>query len=116
MFYLFLKAALTGVLVVSISEVAKKSSLLAAMLASLPLTSILAMIWLYLESRSTDSIATLSFGIFWMVLPSLLFFLLLPVFLRVGFGFPISLLASCLSMSLVYWIYLLALKKAGISV
>lgn len=116
MVYLILKTALTGVVVVSVSEIAKKSSLMAAVLASLPLTSILAMVWLYLETRNTASISALSIGIFWMVLPSLFFFLLLPLLLRMGLGFPVSLLASCFSMSVVYWIYLIALKRFGISI
>ncbi len=67
--YLIVKGVLSGALVVGVSEIAKRSTLFAAVFASLPLTSILAMIWLYLDSDSTESVRALSIGIFWMVLP-----------------------------------------------
>ena len=62
---------MTAVLVVAISEVAKRSSLLGAVLASIPLTSVLAMIWLYADTGDAEKVADLATGIFWLVLPSL---------------------------------------------
>ena len=77
MLYIALKLIITSVVIVSVSEIAKRSSTFAAMLAALPLTSILAMIWLYVDTKDSVKIIDLSYGIFWLVLPTLLFFILL---------------------------------------
>lgn len=82
-----LKVAITAVMVVAISEVSKRSSTLGAIIASLPLTSLLAFLWLYGETGDTMKIATLSRDIFWYVLPSLVLFVVLPMMLWRGFGF-----------------------------
>lgn len=116
MIYLLLKAILTGAVVVAISEISKRSSFLAAILASLPLTSILAFVWMYLDAKDVQGIRDLSYGIFWLVLPSLAFFLILPALLKAGMQFFPSLLISCLCTSAIYWVYTLALHKIGIEV
>lgn len=67
MWQIALKLSLTAVVVVAISEIAKRSSLWAAVLASLPLTSLLAFVWLYIDTRSVERVASLSSGIFWLV-------------------------------------------------
>jgi uncharacterized membrane protein (GlpM family) len=112
--YLILKGALTGAIVIGIAELAKKSSLLGAILASLPLTSILAMIWLYLDTKDVGAVRDLSVGIFWMVIPSLFFFLILPVLLKTGMRFPWALLLACGAMSLTYWGYNQVLGRFGV--
>ena len=114
MIYLLVKAVVTGLVVVGVSEIAKRSSLLAAVLASLPLTSLLAMVWLYIDTNDVNAVKSLSTGIFWMVLPSLFFFLALPLLLKLGMRFYPSLVVTCVAMSGVYWLYTLALKKIGI--
>ncbi len=81
------KVALTSVVVVSVSEIAKRSTLAGAVLASLPLTSLLAFVWLYSETGDVQKIAALSHGIFWLVLASLPLFLILPALLSAGWGF-----------------------------
>ena len=73
MLYTAIKVLLTAVLVVAISEAAKRSTLLGGILASLPLTSLLAFIWFYGETGDTGKIASLSVSIFWYVLSSLVF-------------------------------------------
>jgi hypothetical protein len=101
-----LKIAITAAVVVAVAEIAKRSSLWGAALASLPLTSLLAFVWLYLDTRDVERVAALSQSIFWLVIPSLLLFLLLPWLLRSGWGFWSSLgLASGLTATA----YLLAL-------
>src|SRR4051812_3962048 len=97
--YLLLKAGITGIIVVSVSEIAKRSSLIAAILASLPLTSILALIWLYIDSEDVKSTTNLSIGIFWMVVPSLFFFVAFPVLVKWGFRFYPALLIASLAMA-----------------
>ncbi|MDP2057278.1 MAG: DUF3147 family protein, partial [Thiobacillus sp.] len=82
-----LKIGLSALILVAIAEVAKRSTFWAAALASLPLTSLLAFVWLYLDTGDVQKVAALSSGIFWLVLPSLLLFVLLPVLLRNGMGF-----------------------------
>ena len=86
-----LKIAITAAVVVAVAEIAKRSSLWAAALASLPLTSLLAIVWLYLDTRDVERVAALSQSVFWLVLPSLLLFLVLPWLLRSGWGFWSSL-------------------------
>lgn len=95
MWQLAIKVLVTAAVVVAVSEVAKRSSLWGAVLASLPLTSLLAFVWIYLETGNTQTVASLSHGIFWLVLASLPLFLLLPVLLKAGTPFWPSLAAAC---------------------
>lgn len=97
-----LKIGLSALILVAIAEVAKRSPFWAAALASLPLTSLLAFIWLYVDTGDTQKIAALSSGIFWLVLPSLLLFVLLPILLRSGLGFWVSLLTASATTALAY--------------
>src|SRR5512139_1925045 len=96
-----LKIALSALVVVAVAEIAKRSNFWAAALASLPLTSVLAFVWLYLDTGDTAKVAALSGSIFWLVLPSLLL-LLLPVLLRHGWGFWASLAVSSAATALAY--------------
>jgi len=89
--YYAIKVLLTAALVVAVSEVSKRSSLVGGMLASLPFISFLGMTWLYIDTGSTEKVAELSRSIFWLVLPSLPFFLILPFLLKRGWGFYSSL-------------------------
>ena len=87
MMVLIVKVVVTAVLVVAISELGKRSSFAGALLASLPLTSLLALMWLYRDTGDALQAAQLVRGIFWLVLPSLLFFLVFPLGVRAGWGF-----------------------------
>ena len=95
MLYTALKILITAVLVVAISEIGKRSSAFGAVIASLPLTSLLAFVWIYGETGDTEKIASLSQSIFWYVLPSLVLFVALPVLINGGMGFWPSLAISC---------------------
>lgn len=106
-----IKVLLTALIVVSITELSKRSTLLGALLASLPLTSILAMIWLYFDTKNLEKITQLSTDIFWVVIPSLVFFIALPVLIKLRFSFWVSLGGSALLTSGFYWIYLKLLKE-----
>uniref|UniRef100_UPI00257C51F1 DUF3147 family protein n=1 Tax=Oceanithermus sp. TaxID=2268145 RepID=UPI00257C51F1 len=81
------KLIVSALLIVLVSEIAKRSSLLGALLASVPLVSVLAMVWLYLETRDSERIAAFAQDVFWLVLPSLALFLVLPWLLRAGVQF-----------------------------
>lgn len=85
----------------------------AALLASLPLTSLLAIIWLYADTRDTGQVISLTHSILWAVIPSLLFFIALPLFLRV-MSFVPALLAACAVTMAGYGIYVLLLGRFGI--
>lgn len=87
MLYLIVKAALSGVIVAAVSEIAKRSPGFGALVASLPLVSILAMIWLWRDTGDAERIAALAQSTFWLVLPSLPLFLVLPLLLRHGLTF-----------------------------
>ena len=98
-----LKIILSAAILVTVAEVAKRSSFWAAALASLPLTSLLAFVWLYLDSGDTEKVVALSHGIFWLVLPSLVLFIVLPLLLRGGLGFWLSLGAACVATGVAYF-------------
>jgi len=110
------KIAITAILVVAIAEAAKRSSLLGAVLASIPLTSVLAMIWLYADTGDTGKVADLAAGIFWLVLPSLVLFIALPLLLRAGWAFAPSLAVSCGLTVAAYFLMLAILKRFGIAI
>ena len=90
MLYLFVKATISGLLVALISEIARRSPGWGGLLASLPATSLLAMLWLWRDTGDTKRVAELSIGAFWFVLPSLPMFAVLPMLLRSGLGFWLS--------------------------
>lgn len=108
------RVAISAAVIVVVAEIAKRSSFWAAALASLPLTSLLAFVWLYLDTNDTERVAALAQGIFWLVLPSLVLFLLLPTLLRAGWAFWPSLLASAVATAVAYGLMVLTLSKAGI--
>jgi hypothetical protein len=108
------KVLLTSVLVVSASEAAKRNVVVGAVLASLPLTSLLAMIWLYVDTRDPEKVAALASGIFWLILPSLTLLLVLPLLLRKGVPFVPSVALSIALTAASYFAMLAILKWLGI--
>lgn len=90
-----LKIVPSAAILVVVAALAKRSSFWAAALTSLPLISLLAFVWLYLDTGEIKKVATLSHGIFWLVLPSLVLFIVLPLLLRSGLGFWLSLGSAC---------------------
>ena len=114
MLYLILKTLVSALIIVAVSELARRSSFLAALLASLPLTSLLAFIWLYRDTHDTAKIASLSTGIFWLVLPSLVLFLALPALLRRGFHFPSALALATAALLAAYGATTAALRLLNV--
>ena len=115
MWQLAIKIALTTAVVVAVSEIAKRSSLWGALIASLPLTSLLAFMWIYLETGNTQTIASLSQGIFWLVIASLPLFLILPALLHAGWGFWSSLGLACTVTVGAYFGLVWALGRFGVA-
>jgi len=114
MFYFAVKIIVTSVLIVTISEVAKRSSLIGALLASVPLISVLAMVWLYIDTKSIEKVSTLSTNIVWLVIPSLPLFIVLPILLKRGLSFYLSLSISLSIMFIGYCLIIIALGKYGV--
>jgi hypothetical protein len=114
MTYTILKFAISAALIVAVSEISKRSSLIGGLFASLPLVSLLAMIWLYHDTRDTQKVAALSSSIFWLVLPSLALFIALPVLLKRGVNFYPALVMSTVVMLACYGAMLFTLGKFGI--
>jgi hypothetical protein len=101
-FYLIVKAALSGVIIATVSEVAKRSPGLGALIASLPLVSVLGMIWLWRDTRDPERMSAHAGATFWYVLPSLPMFLLIPALLKRGVPFWGALGAGCLLTICLY--------------
>jgi len=114
LFQYVIKVAVSALLIVLISEIAKRSSLMGAILASIPIVSVLAMIWLYAETRDVEQVAALSKSIVWLVVPSLLLFILLPVLLNRGLGFFLSLTIAIFSTVAAYFAMISCLRFFGI--
>ncbi len=111
---LLLKGVISGLIVVAASEAARRSTLWAAILVSLPLTSILALAWLYVDTRSVDEVSSLSLSIMWIVAPSLVFFLALPMLLRLGAPFVVALPIACAVMAVAYAGWAALLGRLGV--
>jgi hypothetical protein len=95
MLWFAIKAFLSGLIVAAVSTVAKRYPGFGALIASLPLVSVLGMIWLWHDKPDAANMASHAQATFWFVLPSLPMFLLIPAMLRAGLPFWVSLLAGC---------------------
>jgi hypothetical protein len=95
MLYLVIKALISGAIVAAVSEIAKRYPGFGGLVASLPLVSVLGMIWLWRDTHDPENMARHATGTFWFVLPSLPMFLLIPTLLRRGVPFWGALAAGC---------------------
>ena len=114
MTYTILKFAISAAVLVAVSEISKRSSFVGGLLASLPLTSLLAFLWLWRDTHDSAKISALSTSIFWLVLPSLSLFIALLLFLKKDVAFPPALGASVIVMLACYGGMMLVLWKLGI--
>ncbi len=112
--YYLLKVLVTTFLIVVISELSKRSSFIGAVLASVPLISVMAMVWLYVDTKDVEKVSALSSSVFWFVLPSLLLFVLLPILLKIGWGFYLSLAVSMVATIGSFFIMLAVLNHFGV--
>lgn len=114
MMSLAIKALLSGLLIALISEVGKKLPTVAAIIAALPLVSVLGMILLWREQPDAANMAIHSEATFWYVLPSLPMFLLIPALLRAGVGFWPALVAGCVLTVVLFLLLGLVVPRLGI--
>ncbi len=115
MLYALIKALLSGIIVSTVSETARRSPALGALVASLPIVSILGMIWLWRDTHDPERMAAHVGATFWYVLPSLPMFLVIPALLRHGVGFWPALLAGCIVTVVLYLAMGAVLARFGIS-
>jgi hypothetical protein len=105
--YLAIKAVISGVIVAAVSEIARRYPGWGGLVASLPLTSLLAMLWLWRDSGDVARVAELSASTIWFIVPSIPLFIALPLLLRSGFGFWLSMglvIAGTLALyALMFW-------------
>src|SRR3954467_5687190 len=111
MLYFVIKCTLSGIIIAVISEVAKRSPSFGALIASLPLLSLLGMLWLWRDTGDAERIASQAEATFWYVIPSLPMFLVLPAMLRAGVGFWPGMAAGCLLTIALYFATSWALAK-----
>jgi hypothetical protein len=114
MLYFAVKAALSGLIVAAVSEIARRSPGIGALVASLPLISILGMMWLWRDTADPARLADHAQATFWYVLPSLPMFLVIPALLRNGVGFWTALGAGCVLTVMLYLAMTIAAPRLGI--
>ena len=109
--YFLIKILLSAVVIAAVSEIGKKYTWSAAIIVSLPLTSILAFVWLYLDTRDVQKVIDLSLSTIIMTIPSVIFFIILPIMLKLKYNFSFSMFIALASTSLTYIIFITIIKK-----
>lgn len=114
MYYLILKAAISGLIVAAASETARRWPGFGALIVSLPLVAILAMVWLWRDTGDGGQVAALSQSTFWFVLPSLPMFLAIPWLIRQGAPFWLALALGCALTTALYFAMVTLGPKVGL--
>jgi len=110
-----LKVVISALLIGAISEIARRNSNIAALLASLPLISLLAMIWIYHDTHDIARISEFSWSVFWYVLPSLVLFIILPILLtRWHFPFYVALFLASGATVAAFFVLKAVLRRFGV--
>jgi len=115
MTYFIIKCLLSGVIIGVVSEVARRSPSLGALIVSLPLVSLLGILWLWRDTGDAERIAAHAQSTFWYVLPTLPMFLALPAMLRGGIGFWPSMAACCVLTIILYSLTAWILLRFGVT-
>jgi F0F1-type ATP synthase assembly protein I len=115
MTWYIIKIAITALIIVIVSEISKRLPLLGSLIASLPLISVLGMIWIFQETKDTQKLITHAEGTFWYVLPSLPMFLLMPWMMKKGVSFYWSIIAGILLTIVLYVIMTKLLARMGMN-
>lgn len=108
------KLLLSALIITLVNKVQLFHDRLSALLIALPLTSLVAMVWMHQAGQSPQRLANHAEGTFWFVLPTLPMFLILPWMLRHGWGFWGALLANCLLTAGFFWLTVFILRRFGI--
>jgi hypothetical protein len=108
------KLLISALVILFVTKIQLFHDRLSALLIALPLTSLLAIIWMRAEGQGSDRIANHAEATFWFVLPTLPMFLVLPWMLRNGWGFGAALVANCVLTVLLFFVLVTILKPFGI--
>lgn len=111
---LIVKALIGGLVIALVTELVKKNNLVAAVIHSLPLTSVIALIWTYAEKKDAALVGQHAWGTFWFVLPTLPMFLLMPWLIRTTGGFWQGLTAGIALTVALYFLTMRLLDAAGV--
>ncbi len=114
MTYYITKLIITTILIVLISEISKRSSLVGALLAAIPLVSILAMTWMYVDTNSSAGAVEFSNRIIWLIAPSMTLFIIFPILIKKGVSFYPSMGVAIIATVTAYYLMILVLRKLGI--
>ena len=109
--YIVIKTLISVLIIVAVSEIAKKYTWTAAIIVSLPLTSLLAFVWVYWDTKDYQKVIDLSYSTLVMTIPSVIFFIVLPTLLKLKQNFIFSLIVSIISTALAYAIFMYIIKK-----
>tara|TARA_B100000579_G_scaffold310877_1_gene260521 strand:- start:60 stop:413 length:354 start_codon:yes stop_codon:yes gene_type:complete len=112
----FIKVFISSGIIVLVSEIAKKNNLFGGFIASIPLISVLSMIWLYIDTNDIDKVKALSNGILWMVAPSMALFIIFPILVNYGIKFYLSLTISILITMVCYGLTIFVMNYFGFKV
>lgn len=110
------KTLVSALIIAMIATLSKRLPFIGALIASLPLTSILAIIWLYEDTKDIARITQLSYTVFWLVIPSLIFFVTLPFLLKRNIGFYWSLMGSSIVLIITYFAFVKLLRAFKIDI
>lgn len=114
MTYYITKLIITTLLIVLISEISKRSPLAGAILAAIPLVSILAMTWMYIDTEESTKAVEFSQNIVWLIAPSMTLFIAFPLLIKKGLSFYPSMLISITLTVFAYYSVIYLLEKSGI--
>ena len=113
--YIILKTLISALVIVAVSEIAKRYTWTAAVIVSLPLTSLLAFVWLYWDTKDAQKVIELSYSTIVMSLPSFVFFIVLPLLLKFKQNFIFSIIVSIISTAIAYLIFMFLIKKFNVN-
>jgi hypothetical protein len=113
--FIVAKYLITAFIVVVVSEVAKRSDHLGALLATLPVMTLLVLVWLHVEGAEIEKIANHAFYAFWYVVPTLPIFLLFPL-IYPKLGFWLSLLSICFITVVLFFLWSKLISIFGVEI
>ena len=115
-FHYFIKVFISSAIIVLVSEIAKRDNLLGGLVASIPIVSVLSMIWLYIDTNDIDKVKALANGILWMIFPSMSLFIVLPILINCGIKFYLSITISILTTMVCYLLTISVMNYFGFKV
>ena len=111
-----IKILISSGIILFVSEIAKKDNLFGSLIASIPLVSVLSMIWLYVDTNDINKVKALANGILWMIVPSMSLFIVLPILINYGIQFYLSLTISILVTMVCYLLTISLMNYFGFEV